>query len=75
MIGTERVEQLSMEMPELTGLDTASKTQMAGAKKQLDAARDEGQAMVSLIQSAAQSAPQGRGGVNAAAPGGLDMTA
>lgn len=64
-----------MEMPELTGLDITSKTQMTVAKKQLDAAREQGQAMVALIESAAQSAPQGRGGVNAASPGGLDMTA
>jgi len=75
VVGVPRVEDRIMELTELAGLDTSSRIQMAVAKKQLDAQRDEGKALVSLIQSAAQSAPQGRGGVNAAGPGGLDLTA
>ena len=61
----------------LANLDTASSVQMVVAKKQLDAARDQGAAMVALIESAAPE-PASHGSVSAAVSsghGGLDLYA
>lgn len=67
-----------MGIPDLAGLDTTSQISMAVAKKSLDAAKGEGEAVLALIQSAVEVAKASAGavsGVNRAVNGGLDLYA
>jgi hypothetical protein len=70
----------SMTTASLSNVSMANSISMAVASKQLDAARAEGQAINSLIESAASVAQASRGAVSASpgageTGGGLDATA
>lgn len=57
--------------PSLIAADTASKISTATAKKVLDTQREQGEAMVQMIRSAAQTA----GGSGVSKDGRVDITA
>ncbi len=68
-----------MTSPSLSNVNVANSVSMAVASKQLDQARAEGQAINSLIESAASVAQASRGAVSASpgvgeTGGGLDTT-
>lgn len=54
-----------MTAPSMSNVNVANSVSMAVASKQLDQARAEGQAINSLIESAADVAQAGRGAVSA----------
>ncbi len=69
-----------MVTPDLSGVDLSSKVSVAVARKSLDAAKEQGSAMVALIQSAsgvASSVPSGAvsPAVGSVEPGQLDLYA
>jgi hypothetical protein len=48
------------QIPGIQGLDLQNQVSVTVAKKSLDSERDEGAAMVELLQQAAQTAPQAK---------------
>jgi hypothetical protein len=78
MAGPKRVDVVGMDISSdptgaLRGASIQSAIGMRVAKMTLDAAKDQGQAAIALLQSAADVAQTGQS--HAAHPGSLDVTA